>query len=75
MEQLKELADELGIRNPATLYKAAKGRHLHASLRLAKEALEQDVGKQVFGRTSHSFLRQICSRGPHVEITGRLGGL
>ena len=54
---LRELADELGIRNPAVLYRAAKQRHLHATLILAREALETNVGRQVFGPAVRSLGR------------------
>ena len=68
---LRELADELGIRNPALLYRAAKARHLHASLRLAREVLQEDVGKQVFGPPVRS-LGKSAAEGPLSRLQADL---
>ena len=69
--QLKEIADELGIRNPAVLLRAAKARHLHASLRLAREVLDQDVGRQVFGPPVRS-LGKSAAEGPLSRLQADL---
>ena len=68
---LRELAHELGIRNPAVLYRAAKQRHLHATLILAREALETNVGRQVFGPAVRS-LGKSAAEGPWSRLQSDL---
>ena len=68
---LRELADELGIRNPAVLYRAAKKRHIHATLILARTALETNVGRQVFGPPVRS-LGKSAAEGPWSRLQGDL---
>ena len=48
VEELRDLADELNIRDPAKLLRAAQRREVRdASLRFAQQALAKDVGRQI----------------------------
>ena len=68
---LKDLAKELRIRSTSKLLQAARGRVLGANSRLAKLALEDNVGKQVFAPAYRSTGRS-AAEGPNERIQADL---
>ena len=69
--QLRSLAKELRIRNPAKLLQAARGRVAGASSKLAQLALADDVGRQVLGPARKSTGKS-AAEGPNQRLQSDL---
>ena len=68
---LKAKARELRIRNPAKLLQAARSSVPGANLRLAKLALEDNVGKQVLAPAYRSTGKS-AAEGPNERVQADL---
>ena len=69
--ELKALARQLRIRNPAKLLQAARGRVAGASLRLAQLALEDSASKQVLAPAYRSTGKS-AAEGPNERLQADL---
>ena len=69
--ELKALARELRIRNPAKLLQAARGRVPGASLRLAQLALEDSASKQVLA-PAYKSTGKSAAEGPNERLQADL---
>ncbi len=72
VEALKELADELNIRNPRTLVAAARRREYQdVTEALAREALRKDVARQVLAPKPKSIGKS-AAEGPNTRLQADL---
>ena len=72
LEALKELADELNIRNPRTLVAAARRREYRdVTEELAREALRGDVARQVLAPKPRSIGKS-AAEGPNTRLQADL---
>ena len=69
--ELRSLAKELLIRNPARLLQAARNRIPGASLKLAQLALEDNVGKQVLA-PAYKSIGKSAAEGPNERLMADL---
>jgi len=67
VEELKELARSLRIRNPAKLLQASRGKIPGATTRLASLALEDSVSRQVL-TTPYRSTRKSAAEGPNERL-------
>ena len=71
VQELKELARQLRIRNPAKLLQAARGKIVGATTRLATLALEDNVGKQILA-PAYKSTGKSAAEGPNERLQADL---
>ena len=71
IQNLKDLADEYGIRDPRKLYQLARSQGAQVTQAQATAALRQDVGRQLFAPKPRS-LGKSAAEGPNTLLQADL---
>ena len=71
MEALRNLADDLNVRDPRKLYRLARQRDLDVTQAMAFEALKADVGRQVQAPRPRA-LGKLAAEGPNNRLQADL---